>query len=317
MYIGATLQEVRAAIRSGMIRPVCIEPPREVRQLDMRGAGTKPLRKTMARRLIPRWWNGGAGTKLVVGYLHSVKGLVPIAVTRPVLTALYRPTLQEMISEFSEVLESEILELKDRNLISLDGVYGEYPDPVYESYSNNIVLRFQLWNDENSKTLLRRRVRARRRKALARPGERIFPNNNNNGCPHILTTLFVWPAGIIKNQAMSNATNKFHTSAMNFSGNRERASASRMQVARDPKTPNALRNRILGPSRQVVRRYTTNLRARRARFANLMGELRVVPRGALHPAFPGGSNYLASLARLEAMAATDRKNLKRKRPNAP
>lgn len=91
---------------------------------------------------------------------------------------------------------------------------------------------------------------------------------------------------------------------MNFDGSKRRSLLARMQVARDPQTPNATRNRILEPSRQVVRRYQANLRARRAKYARVMNELRAVPRGALHPAFPGGSNYTASIARLEATQRT-------------
>lgn len=313
-YIGATLKEVRDAIRTGKIRPAGVSPVKQVEQLDMRGAGTKRLTEALANRLLPRWWNGGPGTKLVVGYVHSKFNLIPLVVTRPAHVLVHslparngaRVTMPTIHKIFVNLLRDRI---RDTNFCDIISNHRTgYLSPMHfstlknfrlnydQAYSNNYATTnnnndayndddFYVatgmgdinnnWIDHVGRTGQNKRHRVR-----------ILPTIGRDGYPHIATRFFVWPAGILDNRT-SNATNKImHAIECN----------SQRRAAVPP----------------VIARYVKNLRARRARKATLMAELRAVPRGVLHPSFPGGSNYVASIARLEAlrrenMAPADKK----------
>jgi hypothetical protein len=269
MYIGATLDEVRDAIRTGKIRNA-VRPRNpdvfetyDVRVDPPRGAGTRwlagmrdpgpgrregeALTGPLASKLVPRWWRGGPGTKLVVGFrieTNATWSLTPVVVTRPATprTSIYRGTGYKRIP-----IDERMTGAKIRNIF-MEAFHRA------EGYIR--------WN----------------------------------------SPLYVWPAGILDTRT-SNAANK--TVGALYKAVRERRE---LVKTKDRVAP-------------VIERYRANLirrtTQRTTRHANLMAELRAVPKGALHPSFPGGSNYVASIARLEAIRREfERNKKKRKRANA-
>lgn len=273
MYIGATLDEVREAIRTGKIRHA-VRPRNpdvfesyDVRVNPPKGAGTRwlagrrdyyyvggycrrrgddeALTGPLASQLLPRWWHGGPGTKLVVGFRikkDETWVLTPVVVTRPATprTTIYRGGKYIAVDQ-------RMTAPKIRDIFM----------EAFERAEGHI-----RWN----------------------------------------SPLYVWPAGILDTRT-SNAVNK--TVVAWYKAIRERR--ERRELGRATST----KDRVA----PVIERYRANLKRRATQHANLMAELRAVPKGALHPSFPGGSNYVASIARLDATRRESERNKKKKKRN--
>ena len=138
--------------------------------------------------------------------------------------------------------------------------------------------------------------------------------NGDDGVHYGLSPFFVWTGGIIENNRLSNAVNKLETMHLT---RMQKANTMRYQLG-SIRRQDTFENRAsrfahhFGETlRPLVRRKVDRMRNEKARqahrtgYADVMAELRAIPRGTIHRAFPGGSNYHASLKRLRSLTVNN------------
>ena len=272
-YIGATLEEVRQAIREGRLRYA----QRRDRTVDARGAGTKRLTRPIARHMITRWWKSPPGTRIVVGFVHSDAAytvetlheawadwtlgvnaekikMVVVAVERPKTTAqLFQKVANELNINLSE-LSNQKLSVKIPFYI-FNLMFQREAKRVDHDFRQ--VLHTNLFSSEIAWKV----------DTYSRP----------SGHSHV----FVWPAGIVNNRT-SNGLNKIQDLSDN---------SSIIPYYNNWRRDVKLRKAIKALDTLTIRR----------KHARVMNELRAVPAGAIHPSFPGGQNYRNSLTHLEKL----------------
>ncbi len=288
-FIGASLQEVKRAIKKGTIR---VEINRAMKYVTATGGGTKTLTRDLLKRISMRLIREGPSSAFVIGWGDPKTGKFRLELVYPPYVS--RDNMQKMNEKRAKNLMWE--QISDE----LDGHYGTTYEHSFTSLTNYGIDWYPIVNSNNN-------------------------NVDNARLATYNSKLYVWPAGIVANQRISNGTNILHTVKAKQNSLRWKAlwyNPSRWQKypdidASERKPHNAYVIPILNAYRRKVRNA-------KARHANVMAELRAMPPGARHPSFPGGANYHASIKRLEAMAreeaaarneAARRKNLKRKRSN--
>ena len=278
-FIGASLKEVRDAIKRKKMRFAS-----KFDFLDVRGAGTRKASNSLFRAIAKQWWNSPPGTKIVVGWIHS-DGLKYQQVYGG--RWVYEDGHRDHGIPQYKIATISVARPPDEQLRFYKGPYRstnsvrKKPDIILLN-----VLKDQIWRyDDRYRRLLVERG----------PETPVIPEwDGDDGHTHELSPLFLWPAGIVDNNRLSNALNAL-----------EKSRLKRLQKSWNEATDlslscgerrQKLMKRVLGP--HVRRRKEANVRTRK-RFANVMTELRAVPRGAIHKSFPGGENYRASIRRLE------------------
>ena len=297
MYIGATLQEVQRAIRSGMFRFAFRRAPFELGSLEARGGGTKVLSPRLFDRIVNMWWKSPPGTKVVLGWIHSDSinyvnvdngtgyRIVTAVVTRPRTTRRWKNNGPMMSARdtFKDILRTEARVSDYRYRYIDDPGNGEALQPV--------------WAGRN-----RRRYRT--------------------------SYFLVWPAGIIDNNKVGNITDTVQTLDMQRHEKiLQRYANARLANAEFEGTSTF----AFQAAMNNVRRFRQNIKEEknkertRNRMKNVMGELRAVPEGAFPGRtknakntktkakssntgaktqkfiFPGGTNYLAAKNRWAAL----------------
>ena len=168
-YIGAKVTDVTRALREHTFR---IVP--DGSGCDVRGGGAVKLSTWLKARLVKRWWNAGAGTKITVGWVHSdgiwtngnqVAGLPRPSDYRLVTAVLTRPRSSRGIADhvFDALLESEIYKKDDRLRYVNHNANGLYP---------------------------------------------LFTGNNT--IKYGISSIYAWPAGIIDDPRINNGLSKVH-----------------------------------------------------------------------------------------------------------
>jgi hypothetical protein len=273
-YIGATLEEVRRAIQEGRLQYA--KDRMYTWFMDVRGAGTLRLTHRLARNLIARWWKGGPGTQVVVGFVHpdvysnsfptrqnlTKVNLVTVAVTRPKITP---KMLTEPIEDiFRRALWWESQKHNHSVFFSQFGV------PRWNWSWNT-----GAWTVSN-------------RKHTRWGVENTYATDSY---------MFVWPAGIVDNRT-SMAMNKIQMINMKRDVYskipQKEVKRALSNEARDARMKKQKHNRHI----QTVR-AALNVIGTQRKHARVMNELRALPRGVLHPSFPGGSNFEAFMKKMQ------------------
>lgn len=292
MYIGATLQQVQGAVQRGLMRFASL---RNSGLVDVRGAGTKRLTYEMAKHVARQWWNAGPGTRIVVGWIHSDG----IRYTRDrhstqesgVLTTAFKLKLVSVVRPRTETLTRKRLRTRT-NHVWKHTDYDDHPRSnrvwTHKSQDTRLVLSaFYYAVTRGIKKQDRKIV-----KILSSPGELVAPEffRDDYGW-YNFAPLFVWPAGIIENDRVSNATNKIQDIV------------HRQQLVNYDRWYNNRKRNVDRRARAIktIKAVRAKVRATRTTHARLMNELRSVPAAALHPLFPGGTDYRASIKKLKAM----------------
>lgn len=172
-YVGASLRDVRGAIKKGLMRFV---QSKHDTLYSVRGGGAKDLSPMLLRRLLKRWWEGGVGTKLVVGWVHSDAFYgAPPQPPRIETMVVTRPAREHSIFTPRDIFQDLVTEEAARR----------DPRIVHASFSTNHTNTLAALMMENI-------------------------NNNNNEPETFHTNFFVWPAGIIVDNRLSSLTNILH-----------------------------------------------------------------------------------------------------------
>ena len=256
MFVGASVFDVRNAMQRGKIRfSTHVEKKYPSKIIDAKGAGTKRLTQTLTSRLVDRWWAAGPGAQLVVGWVHSDARYERIHIPdfKIVTVTLVRP---------------QKLPSSARN-----------PKMVFFEQLNSKVSQADAWYfgfGQNSGNGLRPLFYDRRER--------------EQGPLEFWSYFFVWPAGIVENNRLSNITNAVQT--------------LQMQANKKKSIRSSMFSELFGVRRtsETARRFIKD-KVWRPKFNNAMAELRAVPRGALHRSYPGGVNYLSSVRRLPELTA--------------
>lgn len=200
VYIGATLQQVQGAIQRGKMRFASlggINKSFNAGLIDVRGAGTKRLTDRLALELARQWWNKGPGARISVGWIHSnairYDGDPPRTHYTIKVVSVPRPTT-----------------LWARGKAKVNH-YGDPPkkNRVSRTYEDNDAVLSAFFNLVNK--AIKKEDRRLRKVDYGNPHE--IPSVEfwgNNGIKYAVSPLYVWPAGIITDDKMSNATNKVH-----------------------------------------------------------------------------------------------------------
>lgn len=248
MFVGASVFDVRNAMQRGKIRfSTHVEKKYPSKILDARGGGTKRLTQTLTSRLVDRWWAAGPGAQLVVGWVHSDARYERIHIPeyKIVTVTLVRP---QNIPSSARNPKMVFFEQLNSKVSQADASYFGF--------------------GKNSGNGLRPLFYDRR--------------DREQGPLEFWSYFFVWPAGIVENNRLSNITNAVQTLQMQANKTKIRS-----ELRRTSET-----------ARRVIKDKVW-----RPKFNNAMAELRAVPRGALHRSYPGGVNYMSSVRRLPELTA--------------
>ena len=209
-FIGATTEDVRAAIRRGEIRYATHRAfernvdgwdPIDMNRIDLRGVGTRRLTQKLALALARRWWKAGPGAKVAVGFVHSDSFLLnnpddPDGRRNP--EAAYRPEHIKVVT---------VTRPQDRELKQWESEYGY---PVYEFAQVFQTYLLEAVRQMNKRTLfVGNRDTTYGGHFWGMPWHTAFLGPNRKQV-HKHSYYFVWPNGIIKNARTSNALNKLH-----------------------------------------------------------------------------------------------------------
>ena len=186
-YIGATRKDVERASQAGKFRFSFRRSSGALEKAlyEVRGGGTKVLSPTLANRIIDRWWKSPPGTKVVVGWIHSDALLnrnenankfriVTAVVTRPRSTMTHEIGYNRATNKFIK-------------------------GPMSPRQNFYEILMTEIGQSDH-------RIRYIDEEWMASAMSPVF--TGNNGSRYGLSYFFVWPAGIINNNKLSDFTNK-------------------------------------------------------------------------------------------------------------
>lgn len=194
MYIGATLQQVKRVIHSGKLRIASGRPMHSRGFLDVKGAGTKRLSKSLARKLINSWWNAGPGAKIVVGWVHS--DALELNATDFEYGHRLRPIRSNNRERTYVVKAVSVTRPNDRAGRTVERVFYNLLSEAISRVDN----KFQ-------------EITSRQHSIYTIPVFTMEAYPMQHARRVTLSTFFVWPGGIIENKRLSDILNKVSNKA--------------------------------------------------------------------------------------------------------